>query len=269
MALRALAVVTGVGLFLLPSVARADCPDGWFCDDKPAEPAPPPAPPNAVRAAPSEEAPEPASVPPDEPEAMDLGVPPYDEPPPPPPRPWSREREEVGLNVHLGLGVMGSGAQRSALLGGGGFAIRLRPVPAVALELGLELAGGNDYNGNDRGEYAGVVNVLGFLNPRDRVQCFVLGGLNLGGASVTVRHLGGADITPYDDHYAYFGGQLGVGLDWRLTRHTAVTSDFLMFVRGRIDEGRQFLPEYVDPTTHLTTNVSGGGLLRLGVTFYF
>lgn len=268
MALRALAVVAGVGLFLVPNVARADCPDGWFCDDKPAE-SPPQAPPNAVPVEPGEEAPEPSSAPPEGPEAMDLAAPPYDENPPPPPPPWSRSREELGLNFHLALGVMGSGAQNNALLGGGGFAFRLRPIPAFALDLGLELAGGTDYNGNDRGEYAGVVNAIGFLNPRDPVQCFVLGGFNVGGASVTVSHLGGVPIAPYDDHYAYFGGQLGLGVEWRFTRHSAITSDFLMFVRGRIDEGRQVLPEYVDPTTHLTSNVSGGGFFRLGVTFYF
>src|SRR3954467_12747392 len=101
MALRALAVVAGVGLFLLPSVARADCPDGWFCDDKPAEP-PPQAPPNAVPVEPREEAAEPSSTPPEGPEAMDLVVPPYDENPPPPPPPPSRDREELGLNFHLG-----------------------------------------------------------------------------------------------------------------------------------------------------------------------
>ena len=270
MALRALAVVAGVGLFLLPRVARADCPDGWFCDDKPPEP-PPQAPPNAQRVEPPrEEAPEPPPGPlEEEPEAMNLAVPPYDENPPPPPPPWSRHQEEIGLNFHFALGVMGSGAQNDAFMGGGGFAFRLRPIPAFALDLGLELAGGNDYNGNDRGEYAGVVNALVFLNSRDRVQCFVLGGFNLGGASVTVRHLGGVAVTPYDDHYAYVGGQLGLGVEWRMTHHTAITSDFQMFIRSRIDEGRHLFPEYVDPSTHLTSNVSGGGLFRLGVTFYF
>jgi hypothetical protein len=270
MALRALAVVAGVGLFLLPRVARADCPDGWFCDEKPAAAPPPPAPPNAQRVEPpGEEAPEPDAAPPAGPDGASFVVPPYDENPPPPPAPWSRSREEIGLNFHFGIGVLGSGAHHDAFMGGGGFAFRLRPIPAFALDLGLELAGGTDYNGNQRGEYAGVVNALGFLNPRDRVQCYALGGFHLGGASVTVARLGGVAIMPYDDHYAYIGGQVGLGLEWRVTRHTALASDFQMFIRGRIDEGRQALPEFVDPSTHLTSNVSGGGLFRLGVTFYF
>jgi hypothetical protein len=200
---------------------------------------------------------------------MSLVAPPYDENPPPPPPPWLRQREELGLNVHFGLGVLGSGAQNSAFMGTGGFLLRLRPVPVFALDLGLELAGGSDYNGNDRGEYAAVVEALGFLNPRDPVQFFVLGGINVGGANVSVQHQGGVPVTPYDDHYAYLGGELGLGVEWRFTPHTALTSDFQVLVRGRVDEGRHAFPEYVDPSTHLTSNVSSGGLFRLGVTFYF
>jgi hypothetical protein len=268
MALRARAVLAALGLFFAPRLAHADCPNGWFCDDKPAE-----APPAPHTEPPREEPPEPPAPPPAAPpgssEPMNLVVPPYDENPPPPPPPWLRNQEELGLNFHFDIGVLGSGAQDQAFMGGGGFAFRLRPIPAFALDLGLEVAGGTDYNGNDRGEYAGVVEALGFLNPRDRVQFFMLGGFHIGGASVHVRQLGGVPVTPYDDNYVYLGGQLGLGVEWRFTRHTAITSDFHVFVRGRIDEGRHTFPEFVDPSTHLTSNVSSGGLFRLGVTFYF
>lgn len=267
MAVRVLALLAALGLFCAPRVARADCPDGWFCDEKPAAPPPPSAEPTP---APTSERPRELPPPaPDVDQPLNLVVPPYDENPPPPPPPWQRHREELGLNFHFGLGVLGSGAQNNAFMGGGGFAFRLRPIPAFALDLGLELAGGTDYNGNARGEYAGVVEALGFLNPRDRVQFFVLGGFYLGGASVNVRQQAGVPVTPYDDNYVYLGGELGLGVEWRFTRHTAITSDFQMLVRGRIDAGRQQFPEFVDPSTHLTSNVSAGGLFRLGVTFYF
>lgn len=268
MALRAIAGATALGFFLAPKVARADCPDGWFCDDKPAE-APPPAAPSAPDAAPPPREPPPPEPPSGPAEPMNLVVPPYDENPPPPPPPWLRHHEELGLDFHFSLGVLGTGAQNNAFMGGGGFAFRLRPIPAFAVDLGLELAGGTDYNGNARGEYAGVVEALGFLNPRDRLQFFVLGGFHVGGANVSVKKQGGVLVTPYDDHYAYLGGQLGLGVEWRFTRHAALTTDFQALIRGRIDEGRHEFPEYVDPSTHLTSNVSGGGLYRLGVVFYF
>jgi hypothetical protein len=258
----ALPALAALGLMLAPRIARADCPDGWFCDEAPpATPATEPEP----STSPYEEPEEPAAptrrrgrihvAPPD-------GYP----PPPPPPR---RRRTQLGLNVHLDLGVMGPGAQDDSWLGGAGFAFRIRPFPLFAVDLGLELVGGIDYNGNDRTEQAFVGNALVFLNPRDRVQCFVLGGVSLGGAGVRVRRQAGYPVPPRDDSYTYVGGQLGLGVEWRVTRRTAITSDFSLFVRGRTDSERDARPEYVDPSTHFATNASGGGLFRLGGTFYF
>jgi hypothetical protein len=258
----ALPVLVALGLTLAPRVARADCPDGWFCDEAP--PADPKAEPEAP-VAPEEE--------PEEPPVHKRHrtrvwvAPPGGYPPPPPPR--AHRRQQLGLNIHLDLGVMGAGAHDDAWMGGAGFAFRLRPLPSFAVDLGLELVGGVDYNGNDRTEEAFVVNALVFLNPRDRVQCFLLGGVSLGGAGVRVRRQGGVVVPPRDESYAYVGGQLGLGVEWRLSRRTAITSDFSLFARGRTDSGRELYPEYVDPSTHLATNASGGGLFRLGGTFYF
>lgn len=271
MALRALAALGALGLLLVPRTARADCPDGWFCDQKPnAAPAPntPPAAPEEPPAPPPP-AEEPSEEPPPPDERIDLAPPEYPYPPPPPRRRWRRYRPELGLNLHLDLGVMGSGARSNSFMGGGGFSFRLRPVPVFALDLGLELAGGNDYNGNARVEDAFLVNALGFVNPHDRVQFYLMGGFSVGGASVHVHRLGGAPVTPFDDSYDYVGAQFGAGLEWRLTRYFALATDFQVFVRGRTDETRNVDPEYVDPKTHLATNTSGGGLWRLGGTFYF
>jgi len=41
------------------------------------------------------------------------------------------------------------------------------------------------------------------------------------------------------------------------------------FLRWRTDRHAADNPEFVDPVTHQTTNTSGGGLLRLGATFYW
>jgi hypothetical protein len=270
MALRVLAVLGALGLFFAPRTARADCPDGWFCDEAPsqappANAAPPPreAPPST--APPTEEPEEPPA--PNPPPRIVLAPPgPYY--PPPPRRRW-RHYSELGMNLHLDVGVLGSGAYHDAWLGGGGFAFRFRPLPVFALDLGLELAGGTDYAGNARVEDAFVVNALGFVNPRDRLQFYLLGGFHLGGASVRVRRQGGVAVEPFDDSYNYVGAQFGLGLEWRLTRHFALASDFQLFVRGRTDQSRAVDPEYVDPSTHLATNTSGGGLWRIGATVYF
>lgn len=273
MALRVLAVLGALGLFFAPRTARADCPDGWFCDEKPSQ-APPPNAAPPPREAPQSEPP-PNEEPPEEPPAPGepariVLVPPgpYYPSPPPPRRRW-RHRPELGMNLHLDIGVMGSGARDNSWLGGGGFAFRFRPVPVFALDLGLELAGGTDYAGNDRVEDAFVVNALGFVNPHDRLQFYLLGGFDIGGASVRVRRQGGLPVQPFDDSYNYVGVQVGIGLEWRLTRNFALATDFELFMRGRTDQSRAVDPEYVDPNTHLATNTSGGGLWRLGGTFYF
>jgi hypothetical protein len=268
MALRALALLGGLGVFFLSRLARADCPDGWFCDDKPSSPPATEPAPDAARPPPEgTESPEPTAAAPVSPTPTVLVEEP--EQPPPARRHRHRREQEVGLNLHLDLGVLGSGAQSNSFMGGGGFAFRLRPWPVFALDLGLEVVGGVDYNGNDRTEEAVVVNALAFVNPRDRVQFFLLAGFDLGGASVQVRKQSGMPVTPLDDRYGYFGAQTGCGLEWRLARHTAITSDFQLFLRGRTDAGRDVYPEYTNPVTHLATNSSGGGLLRLGVTLYF
>jgi hypothetical protein len=260
----ALPALAALGLTLAPRVALADCPDGWFCDEAPATPAAEPSRPREPVEEPEE---------PEEPTAPTrrsgrIWVAPPDGYPPPPPPPH-RRRQQLGLNLHLDIGVMGAGAQDDSWLGGAGFAFRLRPIPMFAVDLGLELIGGVDYNGNDRTEQAFVANALAFVNPRDRVQCFLLGGFSVGGAGVRVRRQGGYLVPPRDESYTYFGGQIGIGVEWRVSRRAAITSDFSLFARNRTDSGRELYPEYVDPSTHLATNASGGGLFRLGGTFYF
>jgi hypothetical protein len=266
MALRALGLVAALGLTLVSRSALADCPDGWFCDEaKPAAPEPEP------RAEPEEE---PADEPTEEPTEPPrrhrhhghiMVAPPGGYPPPPPPR----RRSELAVNIHLAAGVLGSGAQDDSFMGGAGFAFRVRPFSMFAVDLGLELVGGTDYNGNDRTEQAFVGNALVFFNPRDRVQGFALAGFGIGGAGVRVRRQAGVAVSPRDEGYSYLGAQVGLGLEWRVTRRSAITTDFSLFARGRTDGGRAAYPEFVDPTTHLVTNDSGGGLFRLGGTFYF
>jgi hypothetical protein len=260
------------GLLLGAREARADCADGWFCDDhagktRPPPPSAAPPPPDAPGPRPLTPAPPPPSpliFP--EPAEPDLAAePPAEGAPAEPPAP----NGELGVNVHFGVGLFGPGASDRAGLVGLGFAFRVRPMPLFAVDLGLEFMGGVDYNGNDRAEQMFTTNVVFFVNPGDPVQAFVFAGLGLGGAQARVEHLGGMAVPPHHASYAYFGGLGGLGVEWRFVESAALTGDFSLFARTRVDQSQYGEPEYVDPSSHLTTNGSGGGLFRLGSTFYF
>ncbi len=278
---------------LVPTSAAAagaeDCPDGWFCDEGAAAGASPGAAPSNARPA---RAPSGAARPP-----RPLG-PPADHPPsyPPPgyvpdegnagieldaqgtgepPSPRRRRRRhdrEWGLNLHLEDALLGRKHERASNAGmaGLGVGLRYRPLPPLAFEAGLDFLTGTDFNGYDRSEVALLVNALVFFNPHDVVQVYALGGLGLSGANVTgAPRSGQASFNSHDEHYSYFGGQLGFGAEVRLSRRVAISGDIVGFVRGRTDDHADRAPEFIDPDTHRATNTSGGGLLRLGATFYW
>ena len=72
-----------------------------------------------------------------------------------------------------------------------------------------------------------------------------------------------------DQRYSYFGGQIGVGLEFRVLDTVSLDLDVVGFIRGRTDNAAQLHPEFTDPDTGRTTNTSGGGLFRGGITFYW
>ena len=124
------------------------------------------------------------------------------------------------------------------------------------------------------GETALLLNGMVFINPKNMVQVYALGGLGFSGASVNrknVTELADGSLIESEERveYSYFGGQLGIGLEFRIAKRTALNVDVLGFVRGRTDERARTEPEFIDPETGRTTNTSGGGLLRGGITFYW
>jgi len=164
-----------------------------------------------------------------------------------------------------------SGAAFNAGMGGVGLSLRYRPVPAFAFDVGLDILAGNDYNGFERTETPLSLSGMLFVNPRSRVQFYFIGGINFSRAEVRSDHytplLTAAGGNEYTSEYTYFGGQGGIGLEFRLSRRVAFDVDFLGFVRKRTDDGLQ--PEFVDWETGQTTNTSGGGLLRGGISFWW
>jgi len=288
----------------LAQASQANCPPGsWFCADtqeKPAAPAgqpvqsapaparldplpsdAPPAPPPTIiyqqapppvvyRPAPPVvvyQPPPPAYPPPGYRTPTYRGEPPL---PPPyyyrprPPKPLARYRE-WGLNLRVEGGILGHGAAPNSGMGGLGFGLRYKPVPAFGIEADVDFWGGRDYNGYQRTETSFALNALVFVNPKSKVQVYFLAGFGWSTADVT------NDASPYASqaNYAYFGGQAGGGLEFRLATHFALNADVRGFIRGRTDDGAQTQPEFTNPQTGQTTNTSGGGIVTGGMTFYF
>jgi hypothetical protein len=284
--LRYLVSLAGVAVGLgAPATALADqpasCPPGsWFCADsqqKPAAPAGQPVPGQQ----PLQPLPPAGEAPPPQPPTVRYQPSPpppvvvYQPPPPvmvyrpeaPPPYYYQSRRPAArpywGINAHLEGLMIGRGVAGNTSMGGLGFGLRYRLAPMFALEGDVDFVDGHDYNGYQRNETALSVNSLVFLNPRSHAQVYLLGGIGWSGAHVVDQSTG------FDQNYSYFGAQAGIGLELRLSRHFAINGDIRGFIRGRIDNEAQYAPEFVNPQTGQTTNTSGGGLLTLGMTFYF
>jgi len=266
-----------------PAQANPNCPPGsWFCADTQATPSAPAgqpvqplqqlppahAPPPAVQYQPAPAAPPVVVYQP--PPPVVVVQPAHPEQPPPvyvyTPRDAYPRKNEWGLSLHLEGAMMGHRRSDSSGMGGLGVGVRYKPIPHLGVEADLDFVGGRDYNGMRRGETAFTVNGLLFVNPKSKAQLYFLGGFGWSGARV-VDDTYGYDRAAY--HYGYFGGQLGVGMEWRISKHFALNADLRGFIRGRVDRSAHYQPEFVDPVTGRSTNTSGGGLITGGMTFYF
>jgi opacity protein-like surface antigen len=174
-------------------------------------------------------------------------------------------KREWGLNLHLEGAMFGKGRFADSGMGGLGLGLRYKPSPYVGIQADVDFFGGRDYNGYRRGETAFALNALVFVNPRSKTQLYFLAGIGWSIAKAT------EDRSGYDDivhRYSYFGGQVGIGVEFRLSKTVALNMDVRGFVRGRTDNNTRIDPEFRDAMGR-TTNTSGGGLLTGGLTFYF
>jgi opacity protein-like surface antigen len=181
-----------------------------------------------------------------------------------------RWRERFGLNLRLeGAAFMSREDEGVAGMGGAGVSFRWRPSPYFAFDLGTDLIGGSDYNGDDRVEISGALSGLVYFNPQHRVQVYGIGGVHLSHAAVDKNSDDwGHGVTWTDDTVTrnYFGGQGGLGLEFRIARHFGMFVDGLAIIRTRIDSDE---PEFVNSRTGETTNTSGAALFRTGVNFWW
>jgi hypothetical protein len=199
-------------------------------------------------------------------------------PPPPPPSyhrapPRKLKLPHWGVNLRAeGIALGHSPETEGAGMYGAGLSLRYRPVPAFAFDLGVDILGGTDYNGFQRTETPVSLSGLLYVNPRSRVQFYFTGGINFSHAKVKSEFasplLGPTrDEDGFTEEYSYFGGQGGIGLEFRLSRHVSLNVDGLGFLRHRTDDGPR--PEFVEAGTGRTTKNSAGGLFRGGLTFWW
>ncbi|MGB5812482.1 MAG: hypothetical protein WBG86_18230 [Polyangiales bacterium] len=172
-------------------------------------------------------------------------------PPQSPPRRDDRERK-VGLHFDVG-GAFG----RDVAMGGFNGALRIRPVPHFALDLGSGYFAGSDVQGAYRTEVPVTANMLFFINPQHKVQFYMLLG---GGVS-----FGRRETFEEIRNMTYAGGQAGAGLEFRVARGFALNLDIRGVVRHRIDNDPR--PEFFDGTR--SSDTSAGALATFGATFYF
>ncbi len=184
----------------------------------------------------------------------------YEQPPPPPPPPQRVRRTQWGVQFRVEGVPMGRDAPSNARMGGLGGSVRPRIGPYFAFDVGLDFLWGHDFNGDERSETVFSVNPMVFVNPRHRVQLYLLGGFLVSSARVKYGYGG-------ETRYRHIGVDGGAGLEFRFWRRFAIDADVLAFVRSRTDISPY--PEYVDPATGRYTDTSAGAVLRLGLVHYW
>lgn len=269
----ALTSLFSLGTFLVASTASAQpCPPGsWLCANlqigggvsvtpPPPPPPPPPQPPVVIVQA------EPVYVPP--PQTYVVTSTPtvtyqntY--------RVWG-----LGTDNNFGIGAFASGISlgsrdhSSSLLGGVAVA-RFRYHPYFATELTLGLYGGTDYNGDTRAEVPLTVSEMVYFNPMHRLQ--VYGLLGIGSSWATVNYANPTARGRDTGSYTYIGGQVGLGLEWHITRRFALFTDVRGFLRTRVDSETDTNPEFTRTlgARTETSNSSLGVVGNIGAMFYF
>ncbi len=176
----------------------------------------------------------------------------------------------LGIDVRVD-GSAGFGPSHQTFgLGGAGVGFRYRATPHFGLELGADVLGGTDYNGNRRTEVSGNLGALVFFNPRSRAQVYMSGGLLVDHAKADATS--GpifdniTDPTPNSLSYNHVGGYAGLGLEIFATRRISFHLDARGVVREAVGGNT---PEFTDTTTGRTSNTSAGLVGSGGMVFYF
>ncbi len=174
----------------------------------------------------------------------------------------------LGLDVRVD-GAGGFAAGHAAYgLGGVGLGLRYRATPHLGLELGADVLGGTDYNGNKRTEVSGNAGALLYVNPRSRAQFYLSGGLLVDHARASGTESSESLLTsntPSALQYNHVGGYAGLGLEIFATRHLSFHLDARGVMRQAVGGNT---PEFTNASGQ-TTNTSAGVVGSAGMVFYF
>ena len=176
-------------------------------------------------------------------------------------QPQARPTEgRVGLH-----GRVGTTLSDNVQMAGVGGALRLRPNPHFAVDLGTGIYAGTDANDQDRVEIPITVDGLYFINPQNALQAYLLAGVGVS----TARTEGMDPNTGNMDerHMVHIGAQAGAGVEWRLSRSLALNADVRGFIRQRVNQDER--PEFINAETGQETDTSAGAVATLGATLYF
>jgi hypothetical protein len=180
-------------------------------------------------------------------------------------RPMVRDRG-FGFGVRAGAGYAGVADVGNF---GGGVVARYIASPRFGVELTVDAYGGTGYTGNvEAVEFPVTLNGLWFINPRNRVQLYLIGGLGVSFASVS------SDTA--EDSPVYGGGELGLGVEFLIGQHVGLTLDARGFVRGRMNERETDPSDPVndgscrigDDSEWECTALTAGAIFNLGFNFY-
>jgi hypothetical protein len=180
------------------------------------------------------------------------------------------EAQPQGFGLH---GQIGGMLTPDLAMGGVHGAFRWRPnMGHFALDLGIGIYGGTDYNGMDRVEVPVMADAFFYINPQSRFQIYGVAGVGVSFAHAENFDEFGVSIDPDNARdYAYFGGEAGVGAELKLGRWWAINADVRGFIRERVDGNPE--PEFteIDPEDGelRSTDTSGGFTVNVGATLYW
>ncbi len=232
---------------------------------------PPPTPPHQVVIV--TPAPRPAPQPP-APRAQPNGA--Y--PPPSPSFRPHRDRPAAVRQPTFGLrgALIGAGGGGAALAGTAG-ALRFRPIPRFALDIGAAAMQGIDWAQRERLDASVFVEGRLYLNPRGTLQPYGVGGL---GVSWGVAEHDEEDDDLAGDHFedertmAHLSGSLGAGLELRLASFFSIDLEARALVRHKVADSESSA-EFVERRTlpdgsiqERSTDLSGAAVLSLGAVLY-
>jgi hypothetical protein len=166
-----------------------------------------------------------------------------------------------GLHNELGATVV-----NGAIMGGVGAYVRLRPASWFGLDLGLGAYTRITRRDGPRLDAPITASALLFLNPQDALQFYVLGGVGISYSSAQNDHLS-SDPHLQNGAFWHVGGQLGLGVEWRIARQYALNTDVRGLLRTRV--AGSHAPQSADPDTGVLTNTPVGVYWTLGWTVYY